>query len=87
MKNRINSLKDQKYAGTDDWRIVKFIHFKENSGEIENKILQNLKKYSKEILYKKDGRLQRARELLECDSTDAIIELNKHIANNKKGTI
>ncbi|WP_158270565.1 GIY-YIG nuclease family protein [Limnohabitans sp. Jir72] len=87
IKNRINSLRDQKYAGADDWKIIKSMHFTKNSGEIENKILQSLKEYSIEISYKKDGRLQRARELLNCPPAHAFDELNKHILATKRRSL
>lgn len=82
IKNRKKSLNEQKYAGANDWTIIEFIYFPENSGMIEKYIQGNLKKFSVQIAYEKEGKQQIANELFNCTINQALSELLKYKKSN-----
>ncbi len=65
IENREKTLLESKYAGLNDWKILIAIFFTK-SGIIEINMHNKLNKYSRELFYKHEGKMQEATEIYSC---------------------
>jgi hypothetical protein len=81
INTRGRTLRNQEYAGANDWRIRRWARVK-NMGKVENDAHSLLKGSSSPRAYQKDGRPQQAAEVYRCHPLEAIKALRTAVVSN-----
>lgn len=83
---RERNLRNQKYGGLSDWRIVFHMKVREG-GRIERDAISRLQNHRVTCVYEKDGSAQEAGEILRCPFRVALKALADAVGDNERTEI
>jgi hypothetical protein len=70
-------LRNRRYGGIGDWVLLYYVHV-DSGGKVEHDARRRLERYRQITWYKKDGSLQRGREIVKCSfglALEALLEV------------
>jgi hypothetical protein len=75
------------YGGVPDWKMLHYVWLEADAGNIEHAARRRLRRYRVLRDYKKDGRWQRGREMVQCDFSVALDALNECIGDRVQARV
>jgi T5orf172 domain-containing protein len=72
------------YGSLNDWKMLYSVWLDSNAGNIEHRARGRLQRYKIMRMYRKDGRLQKGREIVQCSFSIAYEALSDLISDDAK---